>query len=426
MWAWVAYMVPHRMTWGFAYDFPVAMVIGITTVLAWLISKEDKKVPWHGISVLMLMFILWFGLTTVFALNPEEAFQKWIDFNKIILMTFVTMVLMKSERRLDALIWVTTLSIGFFSIKGGLFTLRTGGQSLVWGPPSGTLADNNAMAMGTLMIVPLFWYLARIATNRWIRYAIIASIGLSLFSAMGSYSRGAIVAMVAIVLFTWWNSKRKLMFGVMGLVAIIGFTPFIPGKWVDRMETIRSYEEDSSAVGRIEMWVFAINVALDRPFVGGGYGVFSKPELYDKYGPGATVRNVHSVYFEALGTQGFVGLAIFLMLGAAGFRTGSWVLKTTKGIPELEKQRLLAKMLQTAIIAYAVAGAFQNLSTLDLYYNLLAMMLMCKLVTMQKLSELGIQGIAPTGPTAAFRRPALAGYLSGPSAPQPAGSGFRR
>ena len=24
MWSWIAYMAPHRLTWGVAYDFPVA------------------------------------------------------------------------------------------------------------------------------------------------------------------------------------------------------------------------------------------------------------------------------------------------------------------------------------------------------------------------------------------------------------------
>ena len=29
VWSWLAYMNPHRLTWGFAVDFPFSMVVGL-------------------------------------------------------------------------------------------------------------------------------------------------------------------------------------------------------------------------------------------------------------------------------------------------------------------------------------------------------------------------------------------------------------
>ena len=143
MWSWVSYMNPHRLTWDFAYDFPVAMIIGITTIIAWLISRDpkDKKMPWDAISVLMVLFVLWTGVTTLFALEPADAFNKWETFNKVMLMTFLTLMLMHSRIRLQALVWITVASIGFFSVKGGLFTILTGGNFRVWGPPDSCAAS---------------------------------------------------------------------------------------------------------------------------------------------------------------------------------------------------------------------------------------------------------------------------------------------
>ena len=45
VWSWIGYMNPHRLTWGFAYDFPFAMVVALVTIAAWLFSREPKTVP---------------------------------------------------------------------------------------------------------------------------------------------------------------------------------------------------------------------------------------------------------------------------------------------------------------------------------------------------------------------------------------------
>ena len=45
LWTWVGLMNPHKMTWGFAYNFPFAMIIGVVTILAILMSREPKRLP---------------------------------------------------------------------------------------------------------------------------------------------------------------------------------------------------------------------------------------------------------------------------------------------------------------------------------------------------------------------------------------------
>src|SRR3546814_4159224 len=58
-WCWISYMNPHRLSWGFAYEFPVAMMIGLSTLAAWVLSKEPKKLPINAVSALMLAFVVW-------------------------------------------------------------------------------------------------------------------------------------------------------------------------------------------------------------------------------------------------------------------------------------------------------------------------------------------------------------------------------
>ena len=387
MWSWVSYMNPHRMTWGMMYDMPVAMIIGIATLVGWVLCKEDRQLPKNAISILMIMLLGWVAVTTAFALEPEFANYKLNQFFKIILMTLIALTLIKTQKRFNCFIWIAVLSVGYFSFKGGVFTAMTGGNFRVWGPPDTNIMDNNALAMATLMLIPLMIYLAQTTTNRWVRYGMYVCAIFSFVSVVGSYSRGGFVGMAAVGLALWWRSKNKLAIGTVTAIAIVIGVALVPQKWLDRMDTIQNYEQDESAIGRLEVWGHAIRIANDRPLVGGGFGVFDHEATYLRLSPEMiNRRNVHSIYFEMLGTQGYVGLIIFLMLGAAGLVTAGNIMKRTNGVPGLENEYKFAKMAQLSLVAFGVSGAFLNLSTWDLYYALLAMIVMQRSLLDKKLA----------------------------------------
>ena len=43
VWTWIGLMNPHRLTFGFARDFPFALIVAVATLLAILISSERKQ-----------------------------------------------------------------------------------------------------------------------------------------------------------------------------------------------------------------------------------------------------------------------------------------------------------------------------------------------------------------------------------------------
>src|SRR3546814_11553251 len=108
-------------------------------------------------------------------------------------MTFVTMALMYKRERLQALIWIIVVSLGYFGAKGGLFTIVGGGTSHVWGPPGSFIADNNALAMALVMVLPLVRYLQIQTESKLIRLGLYGLMILIGFSIIGSQSRGAFI-----------------------------------------------------------------------------------------------------------------------------------------------------------------------------------------------------------------------------------------
>jgi probable O-glycosylation ligase (exosortase A-associated) len=378
MWCWLSYMNPHRLSWGFAYNFPFAQVVAIATLLGMLHSQESKTVPpLRLLTVLWLMFYVWTGVTTLTAIHPDEALSRFMAFSKIQLMTLVTIMVMCDPKRLNLLVWAIVLSIGFFGVKGGVFTFNTGGIYRVWGPPGSFIADNNALALALYMLLPLAYYLRKQASLPLVRHGLLATMILMAAAAVGSYSRGGFIAGLSMAAMLWMKSRAKLVTGLVLAIVIPLFLLFMPQSWHDRMNTIGTYEQDRSSMNRIEAWTMAYNAANHR-FFGGGFDMWSQ-EMYDAYGPpdmakeGGT-RGAHSIYFSVLGEHGWVGLALFLSVFFAAWRTASWIMRQTRNVEELEWLGDLARLIQVSLVAYATGGAFQSLAYFDYPWHLVAML----------------------------------------------------
>jgi probable O-glycosylation ligase (exosortase A-associated) len=372
MWVWISVMNPHRLSWGFAYDMPFALIIAVCTIISLVFSRGPKSIPWMSLTVLLLLFVFWMNVTTLFAIQSKGISELWERVMKMMLMTFVTIMLIREREHIHWLIWALAVSLGFYGVKGGIFTVLGGGANLVWGPPDSAVADNNHLATGLIIIIPLMWYLRLQSKNQWVRLGLLGAMLLSAFSALGSYSRGALLAIAAMAVFLWWKSSHKTMLALVLVFVAPLLVSFMPDKWTTRMETISAYQEDSSALGRINAWQMAFNLAKDRPLVGGGFQIY-EPSIFARYAPVADdVHAAHSIYFSCLGEHGFVGLLLFLLLGIAAWRTGSWVVRNVKGHEKLTWARDLALMIQVSLIGYAVGGAFLSLLYFDVPYYLIA------------------------------------------------------
>lgn len=389
VWSWISYMNPHRLTYGIAYSFDFLDYVGGATIISAILTREPKRLPNHPLIYLLILFIAWGTLTTAFAVEQATAWRDWFTFIKICIFTFLTLMFMNTKARIHALLWVIILSIGFFSAKGGLFTFVLGGAGRVWGPDGSFMGDNNDFGLACVMLLPLIRYLHTQSTNKHVKRVLLAMGFLTILAIFGTQSRGAFLALAAILFFLVMKSNKKL-FGIIAMVfsLAIGFV-FMPASWRDRMDTIQNYQADASAEGRLTMWKFAIDVANDHPILGGGIDVFYNEPYRALYLPfGVQGRAVHSIYFEALGQHGYVGLIIFLLIMITAYFTCSTIMSRTRNHPELQWFYDLAAMLQVSLIGYAVAGAFLNLGTFDLYYHLIALIALIRVMSDRELAAL--------------------------------------
>lgn len=375
-------MTPQRYAYGFAYSFPFVAVIAVVTLLAMLKSREQVKLPINAVTILFTVFPLWMSVTSLFAIESGQVFERWQGLMKIFFFLLVASSLINSRKHVEWLVWVMVASIGFFGVKGGIFTILSGGGLKVFGPPgSGSYSDNNAISVALVMMIPLMYYLRSVASSRWIKLGLLVAAGLSAMAVLGSQSRGAFLAVSVMLVFLWLKSKAKLRFAIL-LVAVVPLAVgFMPDSWTNRMRTIETYEQDSSAMGRINAWTMAFNLANDRPLVGGGFEVWA-PRAYAKYAPDPTnARAAHSNYFQILGEHGYVGLALYLSILIVAWRIGGQVISMSSKRPEYAWATSLARAIQVSLIGYMVGGAFVNIGYWELmYYEIVILMVVRNLL----------------------------------------------
>jgi putative inorganic carbon (HCO3(-)) transporter len=384
LWIWISVMNPHAQGWGFARTFPFAAIIAAVTIVGLVIYKGDKKLPMVPTIVTFIVFLAWMSLTALFAIHPDQVFDQWFKVVKIFGMTLVVMMLLKERRHIELVIWSIVISIGYYGVKGGIFTIRSGGNDRVWGPAGTFIEGNNEIALAFVMVIPLMFYLMKITKNKWGRYAFMASMGLCALASLGSYSRGALLAISAMGAFFWIKSKEKLAIGLVLILLVPVLFLAMPSQWHERMDTIQEYKQDESAMGRVNAWHMATNLALDRP-LGGGFQIYDAG-VFALYAPvPGDVHAAHSIYFQILGEHGFLGLFLYLTLGVLTWRNGTWVIKHARGDPELKWAADLVPMLQVSLLGFAVGGAFLSLAYFDVPYYVMTAMIGTRLLAEQQL-----------------------------------------
>jgi probable O-glycosylation ligase (exosortase A-associated) len=372
LWTWLGLMNPHRLAFGPASNFPFALLVAGATLLGLFITRDEKRWPVSAPTVALLLFLAWLTVTLPFSFFPGDSLPMWNKVMKIQLMTLVAVAVLVRREHIHWFVWTLVLSLGFFGFKGGIYTLLGGGVGRVIGPAGSFIEGNNELALALIMTVPLMWYLFETHRQLAVRTGLAIAGPLTAIAALGSHSRGALLAIGAMACTLWWYSKRKAVLGLAIIVMLPAMIAFMPEAWDRRMETITTYETDGSAMGRIYAWKTMLKLAIDRPFAGGGFESYN-PYVFSLYSPGGSEpRAAHSIYFQVLGEHGFAGLALFLAIWVLTWRTATWIRRTTSPDGEDAWAFHLASMSKVSLVGYAVGGAFLSLAYFDLPYDLMA------------------------------------------------------
>lgn len=237
---------------------------------------------------------------------------------------FLTVNLMRTKEWINRCVYAIVSSGTLVSLIGILQYLQ-GKAPLAWldtsyfGDIDGrvtSLFDNpNVLAMYLVMVLPFILAATKSAQKRSSKVLGSLSALTVVICTVLTWSRGAWLAMIAIlVIYGLINSRSTLK-----LLMALGFAAplaafFLPSSVLSRFMSIGDMS-DSSTYYRVSCWRGTLDAIGDN-FLGGiGYGSTSWAEIYPKYAYAGieAAEHSHSLYLQILLTMGIFGLLMFLV-----------------------------------------------------------------------------------------------------------------
>jgi probable O-glycosylation ligase (exosortase A-associated) len=369
---WNAYFRPDDWTYsGVLIPFRLSLIIGIYVVLRTILSLPNPKL--NARTGLILLFVGQAALGCVTSENPYWSWAFFEDFVKVLIITYLIVVLVNDRRQFRLAILVIAMSLGFETAKQGWVNLyrapgAANSNQIVF------LGDNNGVAIGTMMLLPLFGALAQTSAQRWQRFLHRFVAGGVLLRGISTYSRGGFLGAGALGVIVILRSQKK--FRALLLVILVSgvFWSLMPDRFWNRMDTItveEGQERDSSATGRLHFWQVAIAMAAEKPWTGVGLNGFnlSYPTYNtDPLFPGE--RAAHSSWFGMLGDLGYVGLALFVANIVMAFWSCWRVTRLARQHPPLLHLAIYANALIASLVVYCVSGSFVSFHYNEMIWHL--------------------------------------------------------
>ncbi len=333
--AYIDIVSPQRLTYALLNSIPISLIAFMAVIGGWLFFDNKQDSRFSGRQVLIALLLAYCAYTTMHADFPIEAKTKWDWVWKAMVFAIFLPLTLRTKLRIEALSLCLVLCASSIILVGGIKTATGGGG---YGSLDLMVDNNSGLYEGSIIstvaiaIMPLIVYLARFGTifpPDW-RVRLFAA-GLCfacLLMPVGTEARTGLVCAAALAVLVFFHAKHKLaLITGAGLIALCA-VPFLPNSFTNRMDTISSYQADSSASTRVQVWKWTMDYARQNP-LGGGFDSYLQNsftyQTMNKIDQGGTVRvefatvtdrgrAFHSSYFEMLGEQGYPGLFMWLLL----------------------------------------------------------------------------------------------------------------
>lgn len=381
---WMTLIAPNNYLVGVASSLPTYMALFAPLAVSLCICHKQLRSPILPIIWIMLLFLLQ-GAISAASCPPVNSASSWAQLlllAKITITMFCILTIVVDRATIHAVVIAVALGLGFHGIDNGLKYLASGGGHLIVGIPQ--LGDNNTFGMVMLMVAPIAYYEFGVLQSNIIRFGFLGISVLCAVTALGTLSRGALIALVAVDLLMVIRSKHKIRNLIISiLIGAIGMT-FMTDKWAKRMDTIETANQDSSFMGRVGQWKLSYVIAIDNPMTGVGYSGIAKAPIWESYlpsyhrtFPGDTTNPgnglvAHSIIFQVLGDLGFPGLAIFVVLLVMSFKNLSAIRRASKHNADLFWMHDLANAFELSLTAFVVGGLALSAAYYECFYITIA------------------------------------------------------
>lgn len=421
---------PQRLTYLLLNSVPISLIAAALAAGGWAMFDDKKDVRVAPRQFLILLLLIYCGITTLHADFPLSALDKWGWAWKSLAFAAFLPLTLRTRLRVEALLLFVVLSAASIIIVGGIKTLFSGGG---YGELNLMVTNNSGLYEGSIIstvaisLIPIILWFTRHGTiykPDWrVKLFCYALIFACLLIPVGTQARTGLLCIGLLAVLLLRETKRRVLY--LGGLALATATavPMLPQSFTERMSTIDSYKADASASTRIQVWKWTIDYAKDHPF-GGGFNAYLQNHIrYDTvavidHGDQAVVdktlqvdsaRAYHSSYFEMLGEQGWPGLALWLAINLGGLIRMEVLRRRYRRSTDEQDAWIapLAGALQNGHLIYLLGGAFVGIAYQPFLFYVVGAQIGLDTYLGRRRREQAWRPIRPRRPAAANPRPAF-------------------
>jgi len=307
----IYFIYPEKYIWGIQ-EYRIVFILNISLIIAIIIKYKKISICDDRYSIFMFLLAGSYFLSMLYAKGDSEiAWNAGMVFWKaVVLWVMIKNILSKDILNVDLFLWTCMVSLCILSMWGieqylhGNVRLENFGGSQVRG--------SNQIASAFIWGLPVA-YFKTVSESGYKRYVGFVCLIVLILGIIFTESRQAFLALFFYVCCLFIVTRRKLFYVTTVFVITLFIIPFVPSSYWDRVESIGRYSEDSSALGRIEMWTIALDMFTDSPVLGVGPDNFVV--IAHKYaGFGQRIRVTHNTFLQILSELGMLGITIFCVL----------------------------------------------------------------------------------------------------------------
>lgn len=383
MFSLLAYMRLQDLAYGFARYQRWSYLIALVTAAGYLAAKDRKPPVMEVRTYLMvaLTAVVGIGLIVSEGEDPVDVPQ-YLEYVKIIGIAVFTTALVRTKDHLRMLTWVIAMSFAFYGAKNGIAGIVTLGGAKILRGPGGMLEDNNDFALAIVMSLPLLVHLSTSERNKVLSKGVILIVPLSIITVILTNSRGGFLSMCVSIMIMVWRSRNRVMgLSIAGCLAVSAVL-MVPDDYVERLETIKNYEEDGSAMGRLMAWKVAGRMIQSHPWFGVGFQRFKQNYLTYEPNPTAdqaeghgTSRVAHNSYLQIWAECGTPAFLIYMAMLGLSF-LDIWRIRK-EALRRYYVSWILSycTMFEASLASFMCGSMFLNRAHFDLVYHFVAIVL---------------------------------------------------
>lgn len=357
----VLYFRPYELFSALSSLDKLAYWLAIATMIVFVPSQLalEGNLTAGPRPVKLVLFITFAGLLSmVTAINRQEAWDEFNDvFIKAVLMFIVMINVVRTDRRLRLLLYVT-LAVTFLLSFNALSDYRTGNFTVegyrIKGLLGGMFGNPNDLALHFVTMTPLAITMMVLARRWLIKIVFLITTILIIAGNVVTYSRGGFLGLLVTGLVLAWKLGRRhrAMLAIVAPLVIVAFMALAPGNYGSRLASIfiPGLDTMGSASSRQEILNRSIIVSLRNPITGIGMGNFHTVSLHE------TVT--HNAFTQISAEMGLAALIAYMMFLTGPILRLRRIERNTFERPEERRYYYLAVGLQASLIGYMVSAFF--------------------------------------------------------------------